>query len=68
MSDAFADLGAGDQELLDVSGDKDIGNPTATSMKNALTGDPPGAFLFYHKTVGEGSVPGHLTLMTHPNA
>lgn len=52
--------------FLAVSGDKDIGSPTATSMKNALRGDPPGAFLFYHKTIGQGSVPGHLTLMTQP--
>lgn len=52
--------------FLAVSGDKDIGNPTVSGMKNALTGNPPGAFLFYHKTIGQGSVPGHLTLMTQP--
>jgi hypothetical protein len=52
--------------FLAVSGDKDIGSPTVSGMRNALTGNPAGAFLFYHKTVGEGSVPGHLTLMTQP--
>lgn len=52
--------------FLAVSGDKDIGNPTVSGMRNALTGTPPGAFLFFHKTVGQGSVPGHLTLMTQP--
>lgn len=52
--------------FLAVSGDKDIGNPTVMGMKGALTGNPPGAFLFFHKTVGQGSVPGHLTLMKEP--
>jgi hypothetical protein len=51
---------------LAISGDKDIGSPTATSLSNALTTDPPSAYLFYHKTIGTGSVPGHLTLMTQP--
>jgi hypothetical protein len=52
--------------FLAVSGDMDIGNPAVSSLKNALTGNPPGAYLFYHKVVGTGPVRGHLTLMTQP--
>jgi hypothetical protein len=52
--------------FLAVTGDMDIGSPTVSSLKNAITGTPPGAYLFYHKVVGTGTVPGHLTLMTQP--
>jgi hypothetical protein len=52
--------------FLAVSGDMDIGNPAVSSLANALTGNPPGAYLFYHKVIGTGSVRGHLTLMTQP--
>jgi len=31
---------------LAISGDKDIGNPTATRLSNALATDPPSAHLF----------------------
>ncbi len=51
---------------LAVTGDMDIGNPTVSSLAGSVTGTPPGAFLFYHMVVGQGSVPGHLTLMTQP--
>jgi hypothetical protein len=52
--------------FLAVTGDMDIGNPTVSSLKNAITGDPPGAYLFDHMVIGEGPVRGHLTLMTPP--
>jgi hypothetical protein len=52
--------------FLAVSGDMDIGNPQVSSLANALTGTPPGAYLFYHKVIGQGPVRGHLTLMTQP--
>jgi len=51
---------------LAVTGDKDIGNPTVAGLKRNVESNPPGGWLFYHKTVGTGSVPGHLTLMTEP--
>jgi hypothetical protein len=37
-----------------------------SSFKSALTGSPPGAFLFYHMVAGMGSLRGHLTLMLTP--
>jgi hypothetical protein len=52
--------------FLAVTGDKDIGSPTVASSKRAVDANGPGAWLFYHKTVGTGSVPGHLTLMKEP--
>jgi hypothetical protein len=52
--------------FLAVTGDMDIGNPTVSSLSNAITGSPPGAFLFYHMVIGEGPVRGHLTLMMEP--
>jgi hypothetical protein len=52
--------------FLAISGDRDIGNPTATTYRNALNGAPKGAFLFYHKVPQRGSGDGHLTLMTQP--
>lgn len=51
---------------LAVSGDKDIGNPSASGLAGGTTGTPPGAWLFYHMVVGEGGAAGHLTLMTEP--
>jgi hypothetical protein len=52
--------------FLAVSGDMDIGNPAVSGLANALTGNPPGAYLFYHKVIGTGPVRGHLTLMMQP--
>jgi hypothetical protein len=51
---------------LAVTGDRDIGNPTVSGLKSAITGTPPAGWLFYHKVIGTGSVPGHLTLMMQP--
>jgi dienelactone hydrolase len=51
---------------LAVTGDQDIGDPTVAGLKRDVEASPPGAWLFYHKTVGTGSVKGHLTLMTQP--
>jgi hypothetical protein len=51
---------------LAVTGDLDIGEPTVAGLKRDVEANPPGAWLFYHKTVGTGPVKGHLTLMTQP--
>jgi hypothetical protein len=53
--------------FLAVSGDYDIGNPTAMSLASAVEGSSqPSAWLFYHKIPQTGSVSGHLTLMNQP--
>ncbi|MET0340268.1 MAG: hypothetical protein ABW252_04670 [Polyangiales bacterium] len=52
--------------FLAISGDRDIGNPTATTYRNAVNNAPKAAFLFYHKVPQRGSGDGHLTLMTQP--
>lgn len=52
--------------FLAVSGDRDIGNPTAATYRNAVNNAPKAAFLFYHKIPQRGSGDGHLTLMTQP--
>jgi hypothetical protein len=52
--------------FLAVSGDMDIGNPVASKLADALTGDPPGAYMFFHMVIGDGPARGHLTLMTQP--
>lgn len=54
--------------FLSVSGDRDIGNPTATSLRNGMTGASvsKAAFLFYHMIPGTAGLSGHLTLMTQP--
>jgi len=49
-----------------VSGDHDIGNPTAASYRSGMNGAPKAAFIFYHKVPETGSVSGHVTLMTQP--
>lgn len=58
--------GSAVKPFLAVSGEMDIGNPPASKLAGALTGNPPGAYLYYHKVIGQGSVRGHLTLMTQP--
>ena len=53
--------------FLAVSGDYDIGNPTAMSLGRAVEGSSqPSAWLFYHKVPQTGAVSGHLTLMNQP--
>ena len=52
--------------FLAISGDRDIGNPTASTYRNALSSTVKSAFLFYHKVPQRGSGDGHLTLMTQP--
>jgi hypothetical protein len=53
--------------FLAVSGDYDIGNPTASGLKGAVEGSSqPSAWLFYHKVPQTGAVSGHLTLMNQP--
>ncbi len=52
--------------FLAVSGDMDIGNPTAASYARAVEGATQGAFLFFHKIMGMGGAAGHLTLMIEP--
>jgi Chlorophyllase enzyme len=53
--------------FLAVSGDYDIGSPTAESLARAVEGSSqPSAWLFYHKVPMTGSVSGHLTLMIQP--
>ena len=53
--------------FLAVSGDYDIGNPTAAGLKSAVeASSQPSAWLFYHMVPQTGSVSGHLTLMNQP--
>jgi hypothetical protein len=53
--------------FLAVSGDYDIGNPTASGLKGSVEGSSqPSAWLFYHKVPQTGAVSGHLTLMNEP--
>ena len=53
--------------FLAVSGDYDIGNPTAAGLRGSVEGSSqPSAWLFYHKVPQTGSVSGHLTLMNQP--
>lgn len=53
--------------FLAVSGDYDIGNPTANGLKGSVEGSSqPSAWLFYHKVPQTGAVSGHLTLMNQP--
>lgn len=49
-----------------VSGDRDIGNPTASTYRTAVNRATKGAFIFFHKIPGTGNADGHLTLMTQP--
>jgi hypothetical protein len=54
--------------FLAVSGDRDIGDPTAMSLSSGVNAAAqPGAWLFYHKVlVTGGNFTGHLTLMMQP--
>jgi hypothetical protein len=52
--------------FMSVSGDRDIGNPTAATLRNAMNAAPKAAFVFYHRIPGTGAMSGHLTLMTQP--
>lgn len=49
-----------------VSGDRDIGSPTASTYRTAVNRATKGAFIFFHKIPGTGNADGHLTLMTQP--
>jgi hypothetical protein len=48
------------------SGDRDIGNPTVSSLRSGVQSSTKGAWIFYHMVPMEGSADGHLTLMTQP--
>jgi Chlorophyllase enzyme len=48
------------------SGDRDIGDPTPSSYRNAVDQASKAAFLFFHKVPQRGNGDGHLTLMTQP--
>jgi hypothetical protein len=54
--------------FLSVSGDRDIGDPTASSLSSFVNqATQPGAWLFYHQVLETGgNVTGHLTLMQQP--
>jgi len=52
--------------FLGISGDRDIGSPTASTYATAVNRAPKAAFMFFHKIPGTGSSDGHLTLMTQP--
>ncbi len=53
--------------LLAVSGETDIGAPTATQYAAAVNGAAqPGAYLFYYDVPQTGNMSGHLTLMMEP--
>lgn len=52
--------------FFSVSGDRDIGNPTAASYETPVTRAAKAAFIFFHMVPGTGNSAGHLTLMTQP--
>jgi hypothetical protein len=54
--------------FLNVSGERDIGNPTATGLQNATNGaSKPGAWVYYHQVLQTGgTATGHLVLMEQP--
>jgi hypothetical protein len=53
--------------FLAVSGDTDIGSPTAAGLRASVeASSQPSAWLFYHQVPQTGSVSGHLTLMNQP--
>jgi hypothetical protein len=52
--------------FLGVSGDRDLGSPTANTYKTAVNKVAKAAYIFFHKVPGTGSADGHLTLMTQP--
>lgn len=51
---------------LTISGDRDLGNRTASAMNMEVQAAPKAAYLFYHMIPGTGMADGHLTLMTQP--
>jgi hypothetical protein len=54
--------------FLAVSGDRDIGAPTADGYRNVVTAAPEASFIFYHKVpMTGGKITGHLTLMMQPS-
>lgn len=52
--------------FLGLSGDRDIGSPTASTYATAIGRADKAAYLFYHKIPGTGNSDGHLTLMLQP--
>ena len=60
--------GSASKPFLAVSGDRDIGGHTPTSMASTVMGASlPAAWLYYHKILETGgAVTGHLTLMEQP--
>jgi len=50
--------------FLGISGDRDIGSPTANTYATARA--DKAAYVFYHKIPGTGNSDGHLTLMLQP--
>ena len=57
---------AAQKPFLAVSGDMDIGSPTAASYASAIDAATEAAYLFYHMVPVVGTIDGHLTLMTQP--
>ena len=58
-----------DKPFLNVSGDRDVGTPTLSSIKTSTEGaTQPGAWVYYHQVLqtGGGST-GHLVLMEQPD-
>lgn len=55
-----------EKPFLAISGDRDIGDPTAAQLEAAIADESKAAFLFFHKVPGRGNADGHLTLMTQP--
>lgn len=55
--------------FLNVSGDRDIGNPTSARLITETNGaTQPGAWVFYHQVLETGGTStGHLTLMEQPD-
>lgn len=58
-----------DKPFLDVSGDRDVGSSTASSLKTATeSATQPGAWVYYHQVLQTGGTStGHLVLMEQPD-
>jgi len=58
-----------DKPFIDISGDRDVGAPTVSSMKTDTDdATKPGAWVYYHQVLETGGTyTGHLVLMEQPD-
>ncbi len=58
-----------DKPFLDVSGDRDVGSPSVSSLKTTTNNaTKPGAWVYFHQVLQTGGIAtGHLVLMEQPD-